>query len=73
MDRFNLDPVFGDDSTPETRRWEKWSETVRVHDMCRAAGRPGVVTALTDDFVFVRLDGRADPEPFEWCDVDEYP
>lgn len=73
MDRFNLDPVTCDDTTPETRAWEKWAEKVRVHDMVRAAGRPGVVTAITDDFVWVRLDGRAEGEPFEWSDVGAYP
>ena len=62
-----------DDQTAETRRWERWAETVRVHDMVRAAGRPGVLTAITDDFLFVRLDGRTDAEPFEWHQVDEYP
>ena len=67
MDRFS-----GNGETAETRRWERWAERVRVHDMCRAVGRPGVVTALTDDFVWVRLDGRTDAEPFEWCDVDDY-
>ena len=69
----NLDTLPPDDNTPETRRWEKWAESVRVHDMVRAAGRPGVVTAITDDFLFVRLDGRTDPEPFDWSDVDAYP
>jgi hypothetical protein len=68
-----IDGLPPDDSTPETRRWERWAERVRVYDMVRAAGRPGVCTAITDDSMFVRLDGRTDPEPFEWCDVDVYP
>lgn len=62
-----------DDMTPFIRHWERWAERVAVHDMVRAAGRPGVVTAITDDFLFVRLDGRAEAEPFEWSDVGPYP
>lgn len=62
-----------DDTSASLMAWEKWIETVRMYDVVRVAGRSGVVTSIADDFAWVRLDGRRDPEPFEWHLLSPYP
>lgn len=60
---------MGPDLTHEQMMWEDWAGKVQPGDRCEAAFRPATVSAVTDDFLWVILDGRTDPEPFEWCDV----
>lgn len=66
----DLDWTYGD-LTPEMARWERWVERVRIGDRCLCAGRPATVTAVTDDFLWARIDGRTDAEPWDWADCDE--
>lgn len=64
-----LNPLPPDDSTPETRAWEDWAGTVQQGDRVETAGRLATVTVVADEFLWVRLDGREDHEPFEWENV----
>lgn len=65
-----MDAYPPDDSTPATRAWEKWAETVKVGDRCQAGGAPATVTAVTDDYLWARVDGQMDAHPWEWEQVD---
>lgn len=58
------------DLSGEMMRWEKWAGSVKVGDRCRVAGVLATVTALTDDYVWARLDNRPDAEPWAWEDCD---
>lgn len=49
--------------------WERWVEGLKPGHRCRAGGRPGTFVMASDSFAWIRLDGRIDPEPWEWEDV----
>lgn len=49
--------------------WEAWAAAVKPGARCRVAGVLAWVTAVTPEFLWARLDGRSDAEPWDWEQV----
>lgn len=64
-----MDAIPPDDSTPESRDWDRWTGTVKAGDKVEAKGVTGTVTLVNDDFIRVCFDGQKNDDSFEWYDV----
>ena len=50
--------------------WERWAETVKPGDMCRAGGAFAIVTAVTERYLWARVLSQTDSHPWEWEQVE---
>lgn len=50
--------------------WDRWAASLKPGDRCLVAGREATVTAKTDEFLWARMNGRTDAEPWDWESVE---